>query len=94
VRHDDLPCRYGGEEFTVILPGVEENQGRVIAERIRQEFQGYQFKPHGIPVPPVTVSLGLAASEAGKAPKPCCSGPTRPLYLAKDRGKNQTVVDA
>lgn len=94
VRHDDLPCRYGGEEFAIILPGASQEQGRTVAERIRQEFQELRFKPHGIVAPPVTVSLGLAALRSGESAEALLTRADQALYTAKDRGKNQTVVVA
>ena len=93
VRHDDLPCRYGGEEFAVILPGASQDQGRAVAERIRREFKALRFKPHGIPAAPVTVSLGLATLHGGESAEALLNRADQALYTAKGRGKNQIVMD-
>jgi len=104
-----LPCRYGGDEFTVILLDCDLAQGMQVAERIRQAIQDWTFLPMSIgPGEPalslkgvITMSLGVASYR-----KHCTPG--RPpaeqknellkkadaaLYGAKDRGKN-CVVEA
>ncbi len=60
VRDKDLVCRYGGEEFCVLMPGTGAEQARQVAERIRQAIAGLDC----IDVP-VTASFGISAREYG-----------------------------
>ena len=91
VRLDDSPCRYGGEEFALILPGVEGQAILEIGERIRQGFALHVFEPApGVRVK-VTVSLGAAQLQLNEEARALVKRADQALYQAKARGKNQTV---
>jgi diguanylate cyclase (GGDEF)-like protein len=60
TRGSDLACRYGGEEFTVILPGSSLTVAQEIAEVLRENVQKLEIKVHGQSVGKVTISLGVA----------------------------------
>jgi len=93
VRDNDLPCRWGGEEFAVILPGVDLEQAQVIAERIRQRFGQIAFAPADRPEQK-TISLGLAQFQPGERPEDLIRRADQVLYQAKRSGKNRLVVAA
>jgi|GEM_PF-651310 len=60
IREDiDWASRFGGEEFSIILPGVKASEAFFVAERIRKNFQKIEFKPKG-KVVHKTISLGIA----------------------------------
>ncbi|MFZ2955416.1 MAG: diguanylate cyclase [Candidatus Ozemobacteraceae bacterium] len=59
VRTTDVPCRYGGEEFTIILPHTNAEQGLLFAERVRQKIEAHPFPGQSEPLH-VTISLGVA----------------------------------
>ena len=59
-EHVDLGFRYGGDEFTVILPEASEPQAKVIAERIRRSFQDRKFDD-------LTLSIGLMTYKDGSS---------------------------
>lgn len=94
VRTIDIVCRYGGDEFAIILPQTEALGAREVAERIR-----LGSKPKALPtnkepvIPSVTLSLGVAALEKSmKEPGPLIESADQALYQAKRNGKNQTVI--
>lgn len=63
VRDVDVPGRYGGDEFGIILVQTDAEMARLVAERIRLNVLAGE--PDGIPVSMSTVSIGIAANEAG-----------------------------
>jgi diguanylate cyclase (GGDEF)-like protein len=102
-----LPCRYGGDEFTVILLDCNLAQGTEVAERIRAAIQDWTFLPMAIgPGEPalklkgvITMSLGVASYRRhctpGRPPSEqkneLLKKADAALYLAKDQGKNCVV---
>ena len=91
-RKMDLACRYGGEEFTIILPRTNKNEAFLIAERIRMDIQKYPFLNEDIfPNKILTVSLGIATfPEDGQLPAELITLSDKSLYQAKNKGKNNT----
>lgn len=91
-RKMDFACRYGGEEFTVILPQTDKNESFVIAERLRQDIEKHIFFHEDIlPGKKLTVSIGLATFPAnGSSPSELISASDKMLYEAKHKGKNKT----
>lgn len=88
-REQDYCCRYGGEEFTIILPFTSEKQAFLIAEQIRVKMETL-VTPIGRPV---TLSLGIASfpsatTHLGTLFKYADDA----LYKAKSEGRNQTVM--
>ncbi|MEE2961057.1 MAG: GGDEF domain-containing protein [Myxococcota bacterium] len=91
VRSCDIFCRYGGEEFGIILPETSIEEALQVCEKIRGLVEVNVFK-HGEKIIPVTISLGLAGTQTEE---PC---PERAelialadgkLYEAKHRGRNR-----
>lgn len=91
-RKIDLVCRYGGEEFTIILPHTDKKEAFMIAERIRMDIQKYPFLNEDVlPNKQITVSLGVATfPENGQLPAELISSSDKSLYQAKNKGKNKT----
>jgi len=94
VRSMDLVARYGGEEFAIILPETTLEQGLIVAEKVRQSIEDYQFKnresqPNGR----VTLSLGIATTADGvDHPTELINRADTALYEAKKTGRNRCVV--
>jgi diguanylate cyclase (GGDEF)-like protein len=90
IREVDVPCRYGGEEFAVILPQTKKADAQMIGERIRRRVESGEMLSADKSSPvKITVSLGVATyPENGKTPKELISRVDQALYLAKGRGKN------
>jgi two-component system cell cycle response regulator len=94
VRAVDLPCRYGGEEFAVVMPATRLTDAARIAERIRIAMASEAFFV-GDREMPVTVSLGVSASEGAEdRPESLLRRADEALYEAKAAGRNQVVVRA
>jgi len=91
-RKMDYVCRYGGEEFTVILPHTEKKEALMIAERIRLDIQRYPFLNENIfPKQRLTVSLGISTfPDNGQTPAELITSSDKSLYQAKNKGKNTT----
>ncbi|MDP2043634.1 MAG: sensor domain-containing diguanylate cyclase, partial [Candidatus Omnitrophota bacterium] len=91
-RKMDLVCRYGGEEFTIILPQTDKKEAFMIAERIRMDIQKYSFLNKEVfPNKMLTVSLGISTyPEDGLLPAELIASSDNSLYQAKNKGKNNT----
>jgi diguanylate cyclase (GGDEF)-like protein len=63
VRDNDVVCRYGGEEFGIVLANTALNGARMMAERIRKRIARHEFEKDSL-VLPLTVSIGIASYEA------------------------------
>lgn len=93
-RGIDYVCRYGGEEFSIILTQTNKEQAYSIAERIRQNVEKHVFSRFSLFTrPSVTVSVGLATfpDDANKK-EDLIKEADRAMYKAKFSGKNQTYA--
>jgi two-component system cell cycle response regulator len=96
VRAVDLPCRYGGEEFVVIMPETSlEDAGR-IAERIRLHVGSSPFRvSNGREILSVTISVGVASSVGSHdTPESLLKRADEALYEAKQTGRNRVIARA
>ena len=91
IRINDLGCRYGGEEFTVILPNTSGMDAVVVAERIRERFAAEVFLPTPDHVVHKTVSVGVAEYRAGEKKEELLERADQNMYAAKQGGKNRVV---
>jgi diguanylate cyclase (GGDEF)-like protein len=91
LRSADVACRYGGEEFCIVLPQTSLGEAEVIAERMRERVASKEY-PFGKsqPLGAVTVSIGISsfALHIDTAEKVIAAA-DRALYNAKRKGKNQ-----
>jgi diguanylate cyclase (GGDEF)-like protein/PAS domain S-box-containing protein len=95
VRAEDFVCRYGGEEFVVILPTADREGARTRAERFRMKMRELAVMHQGKSLGLVTFSLGVAAfPENGTSPKELMAAADAALYEAKRGGRDQVVVAA
>ncbi|CBA17007.1 sensor domain-containing diguanylate cyclase [Xanthomonas albilineans] len=90
LRGEDIACRYGGEEFTVILPETGPEEALVIAEHIRAAAPQLNANLDGKALPGVTLSIGLASySRDGTVATTLLRKADAALYRAKRSGRNQ-----
>ena len=96
VRGIDLACRYGGEEFVVLMPDTELKDALRIAERLRLHVSGTPFRAPGLSEPlSVTISVGVACTEGqGDTPDALLKRADEAVYEAKAHGRNQVVSRA
>ncbi len=89
-RSDDVVCRYGGEEFVILVPSTPIEQATLLAERIRSKVAAHPWAHHGKPVS-VTCSVGVA--DMRHTPPPgVVELADQALYEAKNKGRNRVVV--
>jgi diguanylate cyclase (GGDEF)-like protein len=92
VRDADVLGRYGGEEFAVLLPGTDQEGGRILAERLREAIEAAEVFFEGERVA-FTVSLGVAQLTAEVAEyKQLIERADRALYASKKGGRNRVTV--
>ncbi|MBU0710084.1 MAG: GGDEF domain-containing protein, partial [Candidatus Omnitrophica bacterium] len=91
-RKMDHVCRYGGEEFSIILPQTDKPEALLIAERLRKNIEEWKFsKAEILPKKRLTTSLGLSTFPAdADNPADLISAADKKLYQAKHSGKNKT----
>lgn len=93
-RPADLACRYGGEEFTLVLAETDAAGAVAVAEAIRHAVEALQITNAGAPLGVITVSIGVATrsgdeySRAAELIAAC----DRALYDAKKAGRNRTIT--
>lgn len=91
VRENDLVFRYGGEEFTVILPNTGEKGARYVAERIRATTEETVFEPGTLDLK-LTISIGIETCPQAPSIHDLIVAADRALYRAKKQGRNQVVL--
>jgi diguanylate cyclase (GGDEF)-like protein/PAS domain S-box-containing protein len=89
LRETDLAYRYGGEEFTVLLPMTTSADGSVTAERIRTKFKNEIFSPAPDQEVHLTVSIGLAQYKPQEDMKAFVQRADKIMYQAKKNGKDR-----
>lgn len=90
LRPSDFAARIGGEEFMVLLPNTLLEDGLKLAERLRLEVERQRVfqTDDTTTLPGVTVSVGLAVSDASTTAKLLFATADKQLYLAKQSGRN------
>jgi diguanylate cyclase (GGDEF)-like protein len=89
LRKGDVVCRYGGEEFALLLPQTSGENAYEVAEKLRRTAESYHFP--GVPRP-VTISAGVAAFPAcGTNRDEVVSAADAALYQAKLSGRNRVI---
>ena len=91
-RHGDFVCRYGGEEFVLVMPNIGIETARQRAEELHQIVNSLNI-PYGNFNLTTTISMGVAAyPEHGKSKEELLRAADRAMYIAKNTGRNRVVV--
>ena len=95
IRGIDLACRYGGEEFVVIMPDTELEVARHVGERLRECIADEPFAISSAISLPVTASVGISTLQSlDDTPLTLIKRADNALYEAKRLGRNQVVGEA
>lgn len=89
----DVCCRYGGEEFSVIMPELDLNQAMLVAERLRKTVEGTVFRAREANLETsLTISIGVACAESNDESglDTLIKRADDALYLSKRQGRNQS----
>ncbi len=95
-RAGDSACRYGGEEFAIILPMTDAEAAESLIDKIAQEFSALAISHPGLDNANITFSCGIttkADAEDLKTTdfKSCLIEADKALYYAKETGRNKTI---
>jgi diguanylate cyclase (GGDEF)-like protein len=95
LRNKDLPSRYGGEEFAIVLPDTDRDEAMAIAERLREKVARYRFNARGDEVN-ITISVGGVTYNKEHLPgavsaKDIVAAADGALYQAKQLGRNISI---
>jgi diguanylate cyclase (GGDEF)-like protein len=91
VRRGDIVCRYGGEEFAVILPGAKRKEAVIIAHHVCVAVRNATFMRGTTPIP-ITITIGVAAAPVdGRDAPAVLAAADGCLYAGKKQGRNRVV---
>ena len=93
LRTGDIPSRFGGEEFTILLTNTPRQTAWLVAERLRNSVASMKV-PWEPPLPQVTISLGLVSfdTRSNATAEEIISRADEALYQSKENGRNRTSV--
>jgi diguanylate cyclase (GGDEF)-like protein len=92
-RSSDIACRYGGEEFVVVLPEAARGFAATRADSLRQAVKELRLNARGAPIQTLSVSIGVAHfPDDGRTPEDLVRAADVALYAAKEQGRDRVVV--
>jgi two-component system cell cycle response regulator len=91
-RASDIPCRYGGEEFALIMPDTTPEEGKLVCDRIRTELSALSWPAH--PERKITVSIGVCGTDKSVSvtPEQWLEDTDKTLYRSKKGGRDQVIA--
>jgi diguanylate cyclase (GGDEF)-like protein len=93
IRIEDIACRYGGEEFLLVMPGSSLETTRERAENVRQAVKALQVKYQGRFIKSTTISLGVAIfPDHGVTAEEVIAAADAALYRAKQAGRDRVEI--
>jgi diguanylate cyclase (GGDEF)-like protein len=91
LRQEDVVCRLGGDEFTLLLPDTSVANAKVLVERIRKKLDRIELSIDGRTRCELSFSCGLASYQAGLLAEDLLEEADHSLFTAKARGRNRVV---
>lgn len=93
TRREDIPCRYGGEEFVMVMPGIDEENLLIRSEIIRKAAKQLLVEHRDQKLGTITISLGLSLFPLhGQTLEQLISSADTALYQAKKQGRDQVIL--
>jgi diguanylate cyclase (GGDEF)-like protein len=93
LRKEDIACRYGGEEFVLVLPDAALENGARRAEQLRLAVKQMRVVHNDLTIGPVTISIGVSAfPEHGADAEALLRAADAALYLAKHQGRDRVTL--
>ena len=89
VKNEDIPCRYGGEEFALVMPNTKVEQAKIAAERVRNAIEEMEVPFEGKELR-VTASLGVAEVVRSEKAAALVRRSDDAVYSSKEGGRNRT----
>jgi diguanylate cyclase (GGDEF)-like protein len=94
-RDGDIACRFGGEEFVVVLPGSTADFAARRAEEFRLKVESFAIRYLNRNLPGITISIGVAVfPESGDNPQAVINAADEALYRAKQNGRNRVELSS
>lgn len=93
IRSEDIACRFGGEEFVVVMPGVDAGNAHARAEELRKGVNNISIQYKGQTLPSLSISVGVALAPIdGSNAEVLLDTADKALYQAKHAGRNRVVM--
>jgi diguanylate cyclase (GGDEF)-like protein len=93
VRGEDVACRYGGEEFILLLPGSSVEETRHRAEELREKVHFMNVDFRGQSLGTITLSMGVSVfPKHGTTPEELVQNADQALYRAKSEGRDRVII--
>jgi diguanylate cyclase (GGDEF)-like protein len=92
LRANDSAYRYGGEEFTVILPETAGAEARTVAQRIRSALEAERFSPKNGKDVQITISIGVTEYQVEEELSTFIQRADKAMYLSKQNGRNKVSM--
>jgi diguanylate cyclase (GGDEF)-like protein/PAS domain S-box-containing protein len=94
IRETDVVARYGGDEFTIILPNTELADACVVGNKILERFRNYQLKKGSLNLGKISLSIGISSlpDDNIKTPRNLVEYADKAMYRAKEYGKNNVCT--
>lgn len=98
LRESDIPSRYGGEEFAILLPYTKLEEAATVAQRLRSNVEAKHIdltsvKDAKISEIQVTISVGVYEYHDGDEPQQLYTKADKALYYAKEHGRNKVIIN-
>ena len=93
MRGGDIACRYGGEEFLLVLAECDRDGAREMIQKVSEKAKRLSFALPGVSLPPITLSAGIAElDEKLSSAEALIAAADRALYSAKEKGRDRVEV--